>query len=102
MYFCCLPYFLLLKNERSGGSTGERKDFLKGSIGSCDKKSSVYDCSRRAVSVRCDTLWKKCGCIILFHLCGGKSSIIQHLLHVYHFAIHYWCGLLSACISHYK
>lgn len=58
------------------GSTTERKNFHKGSIRNCDEKSSIYDRSCWTVSVWCDTLWKKCGCIILFYLCGGKPSTI--------------------------
>ena len=39
-------------------------------------------------------LRQKCGCVVLFYICGRRCGSVQHLLSVYHHSVDYRGGLL--------
>ena len=98
MYFCSLSFLLFCKNKRAGDYAGKRKNIHKSAVKSGDAEPPIYSGINRTGVIRIYTLWKKCRCFILFHLCRGKCILLYYIFHVHYHSIHYRCCMFPAGI----
>ena len=96
--FAALSFLLFCKNKRAGDYAGKRKNIHKSAVKSGDAEPPIYSGINRTGVIRIYTLWKKCRCFILFHLCRGKCILLYYIFHVHHHSIHYRCCMFPACI----
>lgn len=93
--FAACHFFCFAKTREAVTTPEKEKISVKGSYA----ESTIYPCIDWPGVVWIYTLWKKCGCALLFYLCRRKCGLLYHLFHVHYHTVHHRCSMFSAGLS---
>lgn len=96
--FAACHFFCFAKTKEQVIMPEKEKISIKVQLRAVMQNRPIYSGINRTGVIRIYTLWKKCRCFILFHLCRGKCILLYYIFHVHYHSIHYRCCMFPACI----